>query len=284
MEEGSPVAGKKPLRPHALLPEEKDKIIKHALKTEYRHRKLAYDLRRKNIAHVSPSSVYRVLKEANLIAAYNPPKKPVQKREIKADGPNQVWRIDITYIPVAGGYGYLISVLDSYSRYIVNAELRATMTTGDVKKTVDGALAKEGLITSKDKPLLVSDNGTQLVSKSFKKFLKDLGIRHIRTAYRHPESNGRIEVFHKTLKYECVYLKETYPNLLVARQDIESFIHFYNHERLHQGIGFVTPYERHTGRDEAIKKRYKEQLQMACERRKELNRQRYQKMRSLSVA
>jgi len=284
MGEGSPVSGKKPFRPHALLPEEKDKIIKHALNTEYRHRKLAYDLRRKNIVHVSPSSVYRVLKEANLIAAYNPPKKPVKKREIKADGPNQVWRIDLTYIPTACGYGYLISALDSYSRYIVNAELRATMTTSDVKKVVDEALAKEGFIMSENKPSLVSDNGTQLVSKSFKKFLKGLGIRHIRTAYRHPESNGRIEVFHKTLKYECVYLKETYPNLWAARQDIESFIRFYNHERLHQGIGFVTPYERHTGRDKAIKKRYKEQLQMACERRKELNRQIYQKMCSLSVA
>lgn len=75
-----------------------------------------------------------------------------------------------------------------------------------------------------------------------------------------------------------------YPNLWVARQDIESFIRSYNHERLHQGIDFVTPCEKYTGRDKAIKKRYKEQLQIACERRKELNRQIYQKMCSLSVA
>lgn len=284
IKEGSPVAGKKPLRPHALLPEEKDAIIEYALETEHRHRKLAYELRRKNIVSVSPSSVYRVLKEANLIADYKPPKKPLKKREIKADGPNQVWRTDITYIPTTGGHGYLISVLDSYSRYITHAELLPTMTAGDVKKVVDRALAGEGLIISQNKPVLVSDNGTQLVSKSFKKFLKDLGIKHIRTAYRHPESNGRIEVFHKTVKYECVYLKETYPNLLAARQDIESFIHKYNHERLHQGIGFVTPYERHSGQDKAIKKKYKRQLHKALERRKELNTQRHKKMRSFSVA
>lgn len=278
------MAGKKPLRPHSLLPEERDAIIEYALKTEHRHRKLAYELRRKNIVSVSPSSVYRVLKDANLIATYNPPKKPLKKHEIKADGPNQVWRTDITYIPLTNGHGYLISVLDSYSRYIIHAELLPTMTTRDVKKILDKALAKAALITSKNKPVLVSDNGTQLVSKSFKKFLKDLGIKHIRTAYRHPESNGRIEVFHKTLKYEHVYLREIYPNLLVARQDIMSFIYKYNHERLHQGIGFVTPYERHTGQDKAIKKKYKQQLQNTRERRKELNTKRYLKKRPLSVA
>lgn len=284
LEEGNPVSGRKPLRPHKLLPEEKDAVINYALRTEHRHRKLAYELRRKNIVSVSPSSVYRVLKEANLIADYNPPKKPLIKREIKADGPNQVWRTDITYIPTVSGHGYLISVLDSYSRYIIHAELLYTMTTGDVKKVIDRALAKENLISSEKKPLLVSDNGTQLVSKGFKKFLKDLGIKHIRTAYRHPESNGRIEIFHKTLKYECVYLKDRYPNLLVAREDINSFINFYNHKRLHQGIGFVTPHERHTGRDKDIKKSYKEQLQNAMKRRKELNTQVSKKVRAVSAA
>jgi transposase InsO family protein len=284
MREDSPVASKKPSRPHSLLPEEKDAIIKHALKTEHRHRKLAYELRRKNMVSVSPSSVYRVLKDANLIANYKLPKKPLKKNEIKADGPNQVWRTDITYVPLAIGHGYLISVMDSYSRYIVHSELLPTMTTRDIKKVIDMALAKSSLLNTKNKPVLISDNGTQLVSKSFKKFLKDLGVKHIRTAYRHPESNGRMEVFHKTLKYEHVYLREVYQNLLVARQDILSFIYKYNHERLHQGIGFVTPYECYTGQDEVIKKKYKQQLQNAISRRKELNTQRHLNNKSLSAA
>jgi len=278
------VAGKKPLRPHALLPEEKDAIIKHALITEHRHRKLAYELRRKNIVSVSPSSVYRVLKDADLIANYRPPKKPLKKNEIKADGPNQVWRTDITFIPLTIGYGYLISVMDSYSRYIVNAELLPSMTTRDIKKVIDTAMAKASLINTKNKPVLVSDNGTQLVSKSFKKFLKNLGVKHVRTAYRHPESNGRMEVFHKTLKYEHVYLREIYPNLLIARQDIMSFIYKYNHERLHQGIGFVTPYECYTGQDEIIKKKYRQQLQNAVSLRKKINTQRHLNTKSLSAA
>ncbi|POZ88109.1 hypothetical protein AA80_08575 [Petrotoga sibirica DSM 13575] len=128
------------------------------------------------------------------------------------------------------------------------------MTSKDWERVIDYALLKANLLDKSKKSILITDNGTQPTSKSFKKYLKKLGIKHVRTAVRHPETNGRIEVFHKTLKYEHVYLKDHYPNILVARKEIDAFINYYNYRRLHQGIGFVTPEEMYTGKAEAISK------------------------------
>ncbi|MCK8826054.1 DDE-type integrase/transposase/recombinase [Fuchsiella alkaliacetigena] len=170
-----------------------------------------------------------------------------------------MWHIDITYIPVKDDHAYLISVLDGYSRCIVSSKLSLTMTTNDVKDVVSKALFKADLyeVAEEQKPALISDNGTQLVSNDFKEFLSELDIKHIRTAVRHPESNGKIEVFHKTIKHENVYIKEKYSSFYEAKEDIANFIETYNHSRLHQGIEFVTPYDKYTRKaDEIIFKIY----------------------------
>ncbi|GAB6138516.1 transposase [Halanaerobaculum tunisiense] len=140
--------------------------------------------------------------------------------------------MNITYIPVANDHAYLISVLDGYSRYIVHSKLSFIMTTDDVKEVLSRALFKADLfeIPDKDKPMLISDNGTQFVSNNFQDFLNDLDIEHIRTAVRHPESNGKIEVFHKTIKHENVYIKEKYQSFYKAQKDLNQFIETYNHK------------------------------------------------------
>lgn len=261
--------------PHSLLDEEIQKIIEYALDNpDTRNRKLAYEMQNKDIVYVSPSSVYRVLKENNLISSQEYHQEKSADGKIEVQEPNQMWHIDITYIPVANDHAYLISVLDGYSRHIVHSKLSLTMTTEDVKEVMSRALFKADLfeVPEDKRPTLISDNGTQLVSNSFQEFLFGLDIEHIRTAVRHPESNGKIEVFHKTLKHENVYIKEKYQSFYEARDDIEEFIETYNHTRLHQGIEFVTPYQKYTGQAEEIIKARKESHQNAIERRKRLNR------------
>jgi transposase InsO family protein len=263
------------------LPEERGNIISFALENpKERHRKLSFLMMDQDIGYFSPSTVYQVLKKERLIKPWIPLKRPMKRQDIEATGPNQVWYIDITYLKVNGRNWYLIPVLDKFSRLIVYWELCWSMTAHDVRRIVDFALEKEGLHLQEQKPKIISDNGTQLVAKSFKKFLKDLGIKHIRIAYRHPESQGRIEVFFKTLKYECFYHGE-YQDVYEARRDIEAFIDYYNYQRLHQGIGFITPYQKHTGQAEAISGARKVKLALAKLLRKSLNRG--EKVRSNSI-
>jgi len=242
--------------PDTLLEEEKELIIEYALKhPDIRHRKLAHKMQNDNIAFVSPSSVYRVLKANDLI-----PEKEYNKERQKADGkikvsePHQVWHTDITYIPVKDGHAYLISVLDDYSRFVVHSELSRTMTSDDMKRVLSKALHKADLYEkpADEKPALISDNGTQLISNSFTEFLKEWDIQHRRIAVRHPESNVKIEVLHKTIKHENLYTKDRYESFYEAERDIKSFLLKYNYDRLHQGINFVTPYEKYSGQADQI--------------------------------
>ena len=183
--------------PHALLEEEKEIIIDYALKhPDIRHRKLAYKMQHEGIAFVSPSTVYRVLKAHELIPEKEYNQEPQQADgKIKVSEPHQVWHTDITYIPVKNGHSYLISVLDDYSRFVIHSELCRTMTSDDMKRVLSKALHKADLYEKSDdeRPALVSDNGTQLISNSFTEFLKEWDIQHRRIAVRHPESNGYVK-------------------------------------------------------------------------------------------
>lgn len=268
------------LRVHRLLPEEKEAILQIAEKypTE-RHRKLAYILMREQEIFVSPSSVYRVLKAQELVKGWMKDQRVWEKKDIKTDSPNQVWRSDITYVKVGTGYGYLILVLDKYSRKIVHHEIRMTMTSRDWEEVLLNALEKENLLDAKVKPKLITDNGTQPTSKRFKKLMKQLGMKHIRTAYRHPESNGQIEVANKTLKYEYLYVHEDYPftNFLIAQKAILKAVNHYNRQRLHQAIGYTTPEEAHKGLHQEIIKSYQVTKNKSIETRKQRNRQKHNK-------
>lgn len=263
---------------HKLLPEERDKILECARREDYaalRHRKLAYRLQDDGEVFVSPSTVYRVLKAEGLIETWELPEPTPATGEVEVTRPNQVWHTDITYIPVGDSHCYLISVLDGYSRYVVAHELCRSMTARDVERVVAQALESAGISKdAKNAPALISDNGVQLKAYRFQCLLKRFGVEHRRIAIGHPESNGKIEVFHKTAKYECVYLKERYSNSLAAAHDIDQFIQTYNTERLHQGIDFVTPEQRYTGKDLAILAKRQRRHSAAINRRKQINQHR----------
>jgi transposase InsO family protein len=150
------------------------------------------------------------------------------------------------------------------------------MTADDMQRVLSRAMFKAGVfeVDPVSRPVLISDNGTQLVAKSFTEFLEEWEIKHIRTAVKHPETNGKIEVFHKTIKYENVYAQEKYQSFYEAKEDIENFIDQYNSERLHQGIEYVTPDQKYNGKADKIIDERKKKHQAAIDRRKRLNQKR----------
>ncbi|GGE53547.1 hypothetical protein GCM10011391_35510 [Pullulanibacillus camelliae] len=194
--------------PDQLLPEEVEKIIEMGEKLDlHGYRTVAYGLEKDGI-YVSGSSAYRYLKKSGLIIPQETPKREPAGKEWKhkPTQPNEVWHTDITYIWIEGyGFYYLFTYLDGYSRYVVHSELRRSMTVDDTILTLKQAL-KKAQLPDQHELKLVTDNGSQYRSRRFKRYLKKFHIHHIRTAYKHPETNGKIERWHRTLKDDEVRL------------------------------------------------------------------------------
>ena len=226
------------------------------------YRRLAYMMLDENIAAASPSSIYRVLKTAGKLRkwAEKPSKKGSGfKQPSKA---HQHWHIDISYINIAGTFYYLCSVLDGYSRAILHWEIREQMTEADVEVIL--LRAKE--LFPETKPRIISDNGPQFIARAFKEFIRISGMTHVRTSPYYPQSNGKIERWHGSLKRECIRPK-TPLDLADARQVVGSYVRHYNQRRLHSAIGYITPQDKLEGREQIIFAERKEKLQEAKKRR-----------------
>lgn len=231
-----------------LLPEERRGILDfQAAHPEEGYRRLSFMMLDANMVAASPSSVYRVLKSAGRIGPQN------QRPSTKGQGfeqPNQAhahWHIDVSYLNICGTFYYLCTVLDGYSRYIVHWEIRETMTEADVETILQRAReAFPGM-----KPRIISDNGPQFVARDFKAFVRLCGMTHVRTSPYYPQSNGKVESWHKTVKRECIR-PLTPLNLNDARRVVAGFVQTYNTQRLHSGIGYVTPQARLEGLDGKI--------------------------------
>ena len=253
---------------HRITPEERGAILEMAQEEEWadlRHRKLAHMLGRLRKVFVSESTVLRVLRAAKLVALPLPRRRSQrQKPEVKADGPNEVWRWDISYVAVGVTFWYLVAILDQYSRKIAGWGFFPQATQAEVKRVWDEALGREGLLEMEGKkmPQAVSDRGSQMKAKSIKAFFRDLGIGQIFCRPHTPNDNAEMESFFATLKCERLY-RGSYEHTLEAEADIAEFITYYNQGRLHQGIGFVTPQERHEGRDKELREQRRRGLQLA---------------------
>jgi len=163
-----------------------------------------------NVA-VSPSTTYRVLRKAGLLDRFKPKSSRKGKGFNQPQMPHQHWHIDISYINVASTFYYLCSVLDGYSRKIVHHDLRESMTEADIKLTLQRAHEKY----PHTNPRVISDNGPQFIAKDFKIFIREIGMTHVRTSPYYPQSNGKIERWHKSLKSEAIHLPI---NSLAARR------------------------------------------------------------------
>jgi len=203
---------------------------------------------------VSEASVYRLLKSYDLITspAYVVVKAADEFRD-KTTRPNQMWQTDFTYLKVVGwGWFYLSTVLDDFSRYIVGWKLCTKMGADDVSATLDIALAASGCdsVTVLQKPRLLSDNGPCYIAGDLAKYLEKNGMDHVRGAPNHPQTQGKIERWHQTLKNRI--LLENYYLEGELKATINAFVEHYNHRRYHESLGNLTPADVYFGRGPAI--------------------------------
>ena len=228
------------------------------------YRRLTYMMMDADIVAVSPSSVYRVLWGAGLMRPWKG--KPSQKGTgfVQPLAPHEHWHVDVSYINICGTFYYLCSQLDGCSRYIVNWEIRETMTESDVEIILQRAREKY----PEAKPRIISDNGPQFIAKDFKEFIRICGMTHVRTSPYYPQSNGKIERWHGTLKQECIRPGSPL-SLEDARRLVSGYVEYYNTVRLHSAIGYVTPKDKLLGREKEILEDRDRKLEMAREARKQ---------------
>lgn len=233
------------------------KVVKLALQeTELSPRELAVTFTDQEGYFVSEASAYRILKAHDLITS---PAfiviKAAKEFTDKTTAINQLWQTDFTYLKVLGwGWFYLSTILDDYSRYIISWKLCTNMRTQDVKDTLDLALEASGCdqVHVVHKPRLLSDNGSSYVSGELAEWLQDKDIKHSRGAPYHPQTQGKIERWHQTLKNRILLENYFLPGDLEAQ--IEAFVDHYNHQRYHESLSNVTPADVYFGRDKAILK------------------------------
>ena len=227
------------------------------------YRRLCYMMMDDDIVAVSPSSVYRVLTNAGLLKRWN---RKTSKKGNGFDPPlkaHQHWHIDISYINICGTFYYMCSILDGFSRYIVHWEIREAMKESDVEIILQRAREK----FPDAKPRIISDNGPQFIAKDFKEFIKISGMTHVKTSPYYPQSNGKLERYHRTIKGTCIRVN-TPLSLFDAQRLVTDFVDHYNNRRLHSAIEYITPKDKLQGRAEFILARRDAKLAAAREARK----------------
>jgi putative transposase len=228
------------------------------------YRRLAFMMLDDDVVAVSPSSVYRVLKQAGRLdrRSFSPSKKGTGF--VQPLRPHAHWHIDVSYINIAGTFYFLCTLLDGHSRYIVHWELRETMKEPEVETIVQRALEKfpgEG-------PRIISDNGPQFIARDFKEFIRLAGMTHVRTSPFYPQSNGKLERWHGSLKQECI--RPACPaSVEEARRRVGEYVDEYNHERLHSALGYITPADKLNGLEKLIFADRDAKLEAARERRRQ---------------
>ena len=228
------------------------------------YRRLTFMMLDDDVVAVSPSSVYRTLKTAGRLdhRRFSPSKKGTGfVQPLAAHGH---WHVDISYLNVAGTFYYLTSVLDGFSRYIVHFEIRESMTEADVETILQRAAEKY----PDAKPRIISDNGPQFIARDFKEFIRLLGMTHVRTSPYYPQSNGKLERWHGTMKCECI--RPAAPaSLEEARRLVTDYVEHYNHVRLNSAIGYITPADKLNGLAQIIFDERDRKLEAARQRRQQ---------------
>ena len=227
------------------------------------YRRCAYMMIDKDVAYASPSTVYRVLKEAGMLQ---------KKADDTSRGkgfkqplvPHEHWHTDISYVKIEHRFYFFICVLDGYSRYIVHWDLRENMKENDVAIVQQTALEKIPGVH----PRYITDNGKQFTGKEFQYFIALHGLTHVRTSPYYPQSNGKVERFHGTIKKECIR-KKALLDQDHAKIIIGSYIAFYNNQRLHSANSYIAPADQLAGRDNKIHEGRRKKIHAARLKRKQ---------------
>ena len=211
------------------------------------YRRLCYMMIDADIAAASPSSVYRVLANAGLLNKWSGKKSKKGTGFVQPLEAHQHWHIDISYINICGTFYYMCSILDGFSRYIVHWEIREAMKESDVEIILQRAHEKFPDAT----PRIISDNGPQFIAKDFKEFIRISGMTHVKTSPYYPQSNGKLERYHRTIKSTCIRAN-TPLSLDDCQRLVTDFVDHYNNVRLHSAIGYITPADKLQGQAETI--------------------------------
>jgi transposase InsO family protein len=258
-----------------IRPEEESRILTGARASpELSCRQLALSITDSGGAYVSESTVYRILKREGLI-------KPAdiigfkagKEYHRKTKDPNELWASDCCHLRVMDwSWYYLVTVMDDYSRFILGWDLKTDMAGSSLEDVVQLAVDATGMtdVPVEDRTMLLSDNGAGYISQQFNEYLRLVGIRHITASPFHPQTNGKIERYHRSLKGEISRVPYEMPSEL--REAIRAFIEYYNYRRYHEALGNVTPYDVYSGKHLEIIRRRKEAKSRTLEERRGYNR------------
>ena len=221
-----------------------------------------------DIVAVSPASVWRVLGQAGRMQKAAPPGQTKKGTGfVQPVAVHEHWHIDIAHINIHGTFYYLCAVLDGASRFLIAWDLRESMTEREIEVLLERA--KEWFADAR--PRIISDNGPQFIAKDFKEFMRISGMTHVRTSPcrtspYYPQSNGKMERSNQSIKSECI--RPGVPlSLADAKLLVEQYVAVHNEQRLHSGIGYVTPQDMMAGRQAEIHAARDRKLERAWERR-----------------
>lgn len=229
------------------------------------YRRLTYMMMDADLVAVSPSSVYRVLSNAGLLTPWDRTGSKKGTGFEQPLKPHEHWHVDISYLNICGTFYYLCSILDGFSRYVVHWDIRESMTEAEVEMILQRAREK----FPQARPRIISDNGPQFLSKDFKEFIRISGMTHVKTSPYYPQSNGKMERYHKTIKKTCIRVC-TPLTLADAIRIVTEFVEQYNGRRLHSAIGYITPQDKLAGKAESILAQREAKLAAARQARKAL--------------
>jgi putative transposase len=235
-------------RDHWLTDQEKERICAFARAHPLEgYRRLTFMMLDADQVACSPASVYRLLKNAGLLAGQTPTITKKGTGFCQPLKPHEHWHIDISYLNIAGTFYFLCAILDGCSRFICHWEIREKMEEADTETILQRTREK----FPGEHPRIITDNGPQFLAKDFKEFIRIAGMTHVKTSPYYPQSNGKIERWYKTLKGDCIRVQVPL-SLDDARRIVADFVNHYNQVRLHSAIGYVTPKDRLEGRQQEI--------------------------------
>ncbi len=256
-----------------LTSEEESVVLEVAMEyTDLSSRQLATWITDNKGFSVSESTVYRILRREGLVKS--PEMKMAAGKEFhtKTTRPHQMWATDASYFRVIGwGFYYMVTVMDDFSRFILAWKLQMDMTSDSFIEVVQDAVDLTGMaeVSLADRTRLLSDNGPGYVSRAFGDYLRLVGIRHILASPYHPQTNGKIERYHQSIKREVNQIPYEVPGDL--KMAISDFVSYYNNRRYHKALGNVTPADVLHGRRDRVLLERKEVKTETLQRRKLYN-------------